>query len=269
MIIIRMPNKGLYLQAAGFNTMLRDRYVPEVNYDDTLLCWGCTVPTGVNRVLNNGQAFKMTAHKARFRQKMTEIGVRIPQTFYSPDDLRLVLDGQSLFIGRPDMHHSGLGLQEVRDEKSLADSVNAGSTYWSRYIPKTREIRVFVAKNRVWAISEKILPEDKQAQIAWNWEQGSNFEILRWHQWPTKAAWYAELAARATGLAIGSYDLIYSEGYWYMLEGNTSTQIQGHYKVGLLESIIKHYDEAGVEPYAVGDYSTSYKAYKHPALEGE
>ena len=210
MIIVRNPNKGVYLKD-DFKTILTTKYDPYHNYGEPLLCWGCSIPNGVNTVLNN-TSFGKISNKPVFRRLMEESEVRIPKTYYVPE--KIVFEGKK-YIGRPSYHRSGQNLRVVFDQKSLEESVKLGDTYWSEYIPKDRELRVFVGFGRVWAQSEKFI-EDK-SQVAWNYEQGGHFDILKWGDWSPRACYMSLLASKVSGLVIGSFDLIHYENKWYML----------------------------------------------------
>ncbi len=269
-IFIRMPNKGLYL-TEHFKTMLRSDYDPAHNYEETLICWGCSVPSGENTVLNNGSAFRKTADKPAFRELMSrrDVNVRVPKTYLTAEAALNDLKGSSglRLIGRPRYHRGGQSVFDVTDEASLADSVEKGAEYWTQYLKKDREVRVFVALGRVWTVSEKLLPPEQQDQIAWNWEQGGRFDVIRWSKWPTKACWFALAASKATGLAFGSYDLIHYEGAWWMLEGNTSTQIQGDYKIHRLQDVIAYHEEYSFDWLEDMGVSNDFHDYIHPALK--
>lgn len=268
-IFVRMPNKGLYLNEY-FKTLLRPEYDPTKDYGEVLISWGCNMPTGKNKVLNNGEAFRLTANKPAFRLAVSKANVRIPATYTSESAaLSALKSGVAKLIGRPANHHGGQNLFEVTDEDSLKVSVAGGAVYWTEYLPKDREIRVFVAMGRVWTVSEKILPPEQRGQIAWNWEQGGKFDIVRWSKWPTKACAYALMSSYATGLAFGSYDLIHYNGKWWMLEGNSSTQILGDYKINRLRDVIEYHEKNGFDWFDPFPYGSDFHDFIHPALRDD
>lgn len=267
MIIVREPNRGLYLNTDLFNVIKTTDYDPSHAYGETLLCWGCTIPSGENFVLNGDPSYSILRNKKTFRQVISS-HVRIPWTTTNLVDASDFLDKypNEPLIGRPSYHHGGENLYVIRNKEELKSADTAGATYYSQYLPKDREVRIFVAFGRVWAVSEKNVVD--KAAVAWNFAQGGRFDILRWGEWPTKACYYAILASRLTGSVVASYDFMRYQNKWYCLEGNTSTRLTGLYKQRALKQILI-YHEKNPECLDLPPDKRDYSLYLHPALKDQ
>jgi glutathione synthase/RimK-type ligase-like ATP-grasp enzyme len=140
---------------------------------------------------------------------------------------------------------------------------NWGGGYISDYIPKVREVRVFVAQGRVVWVAEKS-PADPTAH-AWNVAQGGRFDNVRWSEWPIRACCAAIMATRALNVDFAGVDVMMdAEGKPYVLEANSAPSQTSPYRQLCSAKAFKWMYENGKDrlPHTVD----TWKEIIHPAL---
>ena len=137
--------------------------------------------------------------------------------------------------------------------------------YISDYIPKVREVRVFVAQGRVVWVAEKT-PADPTAH-AWNVAQGGRFDNVRWSEWPIKACVAAIWATRALNVDFAGVDVMLdAEGNPYVLEANSAPSQTSPYRQMCSAKAFKWMYDNGKEPIHYRTGTLTWKELIHPAI---
>ena len=135
-------------EMGGEARVVRNDNVDSIGADDVVVRWGCTstIPFRNVAVINSAEAIHNCNDKARARMLMQEAGVPVPRTYASLLDVEGL---QGTFVARPLTHSQGRNMV-VGDWQQVINAIrNWGFGYISDYIPKVREVRVFVAQGRV------------------------------------------------------------------------------------------------------------------------
>jgi glutathione synthase/RimK-type ligase-like ATP-grasp enzyme len=241
MKIIRRKGYGLALKPE-FDTIIINRWKPISTKDVAVLPWGCVIESHYNNVVNKSEAIKLLSNKPKFRKLLSTSDVRVPLTFYNGDDASLfILKNPNVrLVGRPRYHFAARNFHVCDNPAHVLKSIIYGDVYWQELLPKEREFRIFVAFGRVWAFMEKFV--DDKAQPAWNHSQGAHFEIVSKKDWISKVCWMSLESQRLSGIDIAAFDVILSNGKFYMLEGNTAPAITGPYKLNKFKHILDWVD---------------------------
>jgi glutathione synthase/RimK-type ligase-like ATP-grasp enzyme len=234
-VFIRQPNRAAELRN-HFTTVKDD----QINVRDTatiLWRWGSrrSFSPSFTRQVNTLEACQLASNKPAVRRLCGQRGIRIPATYYTPDEARgyfSAVTNAAPLLWRPTSHYAGQNMVVV----SSAAEVTQTGGYWSQIIAKEREFRVYVFFGRVVGVDEKIV-EDR-SQLAWNHSQGGRFEVLRWDSWPSAACWMSTRLAHAMNLHFGAFDLIRQGNHHFMLEVNTSPAMTSVYKINLLQRMV-------------------------------
>lgn len=184
------------------------------------------------RVFNKAESIKLVNDKARFRKVLSESDANrfIPSTWIS-------LDGESIqqlmcypLILRPRKHAQGRKLWVVHNFDQLQNLLRSKRPYLregyylSELIDKTAEYRVYFMKGRVISVAEKI-PDDP-SRVAWNVAQGSQFNVVRFDDWPLEAIRASYECFKHSGLDFGGVDVIVSEDDTpYVIEINSAPSL--------------------------------------------
>src|SRR5438876_9127721 len=97
-------------------------------------------------------------NKVKSRQILIEKNLPVPKTYFSKDEVPR--DARFPLIGRRTHHSQGRNIRIIRSARNLR--LDNSSSYWSEFIPKDREFRVFVFFGYILGICEKI-PNDPKA----------------------------------------------------------------------------------------------------------
>jgi glutathione synthase/RimK-type ligase-like ATP-grasp enzyme len=197
---------------------------------DLLIRWGCTDSTTVGIVINKAEHIHAVNDKSRCRRQLQDNGISVPMSFFNKEDaiqyLHGVGQGQKL-IGRRQFHHQGRHIVCVNHPDGVR--MDNSSNYWSEYIPKEHEYRVFTFFGRVTIVAEKI-PTD-HSRIAWNnFGGGSTFVNVRWDNWPIKACVEALKAANLIGIDFSGVDVMTLGDKVYILELNSAHSLTSEYR---------------------------------------
>lgn len=185
-------------------------------------------PNNQNLPTLNGQAGRVDKYTELV--KLDEAGVAtVPFSKNSGDLL-------GTYLARRVHHTRGRDIQ-----------VNGRGDYYTELIPKAREYRTWVFRDKHLATYEKVLsyPERNgrrgRSREIWNWGNGYGYEYRRGDEAPRDARTLASRAVKALGLDFGAVDLILGrDGFYYVLEVNTAPGTQGQARqgvTGLVEKI--------------------------------
>jgi len=260
-------------EMGGEARVVRNDNLDSIGEDDVVVRWGCTstIPRRGVTVINSAESIHNCNDKLRARVLMQDAGVPVPKTFpYDPDwyegneFLEMTKDELAVrYVARPAHHSQGRNLFVGNFNDCQATCINWGSGYISEYIPKVREVRVFVAQGRVVWVAEKT-PADPTAH-AWNVAQGGRFDNVRWSDWPISACVAAIFAARALGVNFAGIDVMLdAEGRSYVLEANSAPSQTSPYRQLCSAKAFKWMYENGKDKlaYHVG----TWRELIHPAL---
>ena len=249
-------------EMGGEARVVRNDNVDSISADDVVVRWGCTstLPADVT-VINNADTIHRCNDKAGARILMQEAGVLVPRTYVGPypvDEL------PGTFVARPNTHSQGRNMVVGDWQQVISATRNWGSGYISDYIPKVREVRVFVAQGRVVWVAEKT-PADPTAH-AWNVARGGRFDNVKWGEWPMRAVIAAVDAANVIGVDFAGVDVMLdAEGNPYVLELNSAPSQTSPYRQMCSAKAFKWMHDNGAD-YTGPVSGGTWKDYIHPAI---
>jgi hypothetical protein len=183
---------------SGATLVRRDKIHRLEDVPEVLIRWNCRTNYPANFVINTPIMIERMNNKVLSRKLLMEAGVPVPVTFFSKEEARISISFP--LIGRPTKHSQGENLVVNNHQFDLENDQT--STYWSVFIPKDREYRVYVFFGRVFGICEK-KPVDPRA-IAWNNSLDNGvFETIPWKHFPLDVAHLALRAAHALDIDLG------------------------------------------------------------------
>jgi glutathione synthase/RimK-type ligase-like ATP-grasp enzyme len=209
--------------------VLRNDYIEENTNYGIVIRWGCTSSINSDYVINEAKHIHLTSDKAGCRKLMQDNGISVPFSFFEHEDAIKFLseNRNSKIIGRQQFHHQGRKIQvsdsvEVLDHDSISD-------YWSEFIDKDREFRIFTFFGKVIMVAEKI-PHDK-SKVAWNnYGGGSTFVNVKWDSWPIKECVEAIKATNLIGIDFAGVDVMTKGNNCYILELNSAHSLTSDYR---------------------------------------
>lgn len=188
----------------------------------TVVRWGVRSRIDADIIINRADHIALCNDKARCRYLLMENNISIPRTFFNKFDVDTFP-----IIGRERYHHQGRRLKFIRTREELLSDYS--SDYWSEFIPKDREYRIFTFFSKILGMVEKI-PESI-ARIAWNRYGGnSKFYNIRWNNWDLSCAHEALKASRMIGIDFSGVDVISKDGTPYILEINSAPSLTTEYR---------------------------------------
>ena len=104
-----------------------------------------------------------------------------------------------------------------------------GMEFFTRFVPRHREYRVWVYRRRHLGSYEKILAHPERNRFfGCNYRNGWAFRLLAEHEIPRAAVELASAAVDALGLDFGAADvLLGTDGHFRILEVNTAPGVEG------------------------------------------
>ena len=187
---------------------------------DILIRWGCTACHNGQFEINTSEMIHLASDKIAARRKMIEKGIPCPRTFFSKAEA--LAFNRYPIIGRQRQHSQG---RRITISRSANDIMNdRRSAYWSEFIPKDREFRVYTFFGRILAVSEKI--PNNPRKIAWNKSLGNGvFKNLKVSELPRSVGLLALKAVHALNVDFSAVDCISKDGQAYVLEFNNSPEL--------------------------------------------
>ncbi len=237
----------------------------------TYIRWGCTSFQRLEKrnipVINPHQTISIVNNKCNFRYNLQyKIPENIPPTiFYAEDFTSKDFNDNQIWLGRPSYHSQGKNCTIIKNMNDLDNDMT--STYWSKYIKKDKEYRVYMMFDYVAAIAEKVV-DDRDA-ILWNkFQVNSTFENIRWNDWPINILDVAFITdITLSGLHFSGIDIMVKDNIPYVLEVNSAPTISSLYCQKVFAKIFnwelcKGENEKNIKI----EYNRDYKKYIHPAL---
>lgn len=205
------------LNQLGFNINKVGEYTEDLYDTNILIRWGYTgfFPIDKNRVvINTKKSIKLGCNKMESRQVLQSGGVSVPKSFFAKEE---ALDNNTYpLVGRPHTHTQGKHFEVIENPADLIDS---NSEYWSEFIPKQKEFRVYVFGDKAIGMVEKI-PGNRN-DLAWNSHRGAEFIDVDFLLYP-EIVNEAIKATRAIGQFFSGVDIMVFNNRPYVLELNSS-----------------------------------------------
>lgn len=236
---------------------------------DILVRWGCTNTLRSNFEINSSDKIHLVNDKANCRKLLQDNNVSVPKSFFTKEDTR----NASLYplIGRERYHHQGRHLKFIRNDSELNE--DHSSNYWSQYIRKEKEYRVFAFFGKVIMVAEKEFHGDHDS-IAWNVAQGAvSFKNVRWNDWPLRVCEEALKAQKITGIDFAGVDVMIKDNIPYILELNSAHSLTDGYRqktfAKALAWAIKYIEKKNIKPdhFVIPNRIRNYKDIILPAIE--
>ncbi len=195
-----------------FARVVRRRGLPTV-----LIRWGCTAECPAPIEVMTPDMIDRVNDKPFCRRMMIDAGIPSPKTFFSKAEVRP--DATFPLIGRKTYHSQGKGMRVIPDARAL--TLDMQSTYWSEYIRKDKEYRVYTFFGRVLGVCEK-RPDDPNA-VSWNNSLGNGtFQTVEWRDWPLDVCLLALKATKVAAVDFSAVDIIKKGADAYVLELNNA-----------------------------------------------
>lgn len=245
----------------GISSVKTDGYSSEFNDTDILIRWGMysEFPLKSGAIeLNTRESIALGSNKRKTRMALQLAGVSVPKTWDSKS--KVLNDPELVFplIGRPTHHTQGQNVEFIENRQQLR---NSNSSYWSEFIPKEKEFRVYVFGGKILGVVEKI-PQNTSA-IAWNSCLGATFNDIT--GFPESLVVEAIKGANAVGQYFSGVDLMWSNGKPYILELNSSLALSNPHRVEIFakafEWVVDYYKEWNT----LAEYPNS-RGYYHPSV---
>jgi glutathione synthase/RimK-type ligase-like ATP-grasp enzyme len=255
-------------ELGGEARVVRNDNVGALHEGDFIVRWGCTSASSIATatVINVAAAIHKCNDKAGARMLLQAAGVPIPRTWVHLDTFKK--DSLSrlygCYVARKNTHSRGRDMVVGPKLNAVAAIQSWGEGYVSEYIPKVREVRVFVVGGRAVWVAEKTPgnPND----VAWNVARGGRFDNVKWGDWPMPAVRAAVAASNVIGTDFAGVDVMLDEhNIPYVLELNSAPSQTSPYRQLCSAKAFKWmYDHRGetLPVVAVGGW----KEYIHPAI---
>lgn len=223
--IYRYDSRGLEI--------LRHKWINTNTIDsDYILRWGYTGECGFDRehTINLSEHIHLVNNKPECRKKLIEANISCPITFYNKADVdNCLILGSRKYVGRPSHHAQGRKFKFISSREDLTNDNT--SDYWSEYIDKDREFRVFTFFGKILMVAEKIPTETGRRRIAWNhFGNGASFVNINWSEWPIEACKEALKASNVIGIDFAGVDVMVKDNIPYILEINSAHSLTSEYR---------------------------------------
>jgi hypothetical protein len=218
------------------------------NNIDILIRWRSKEPCQSRFEINTIDMINRMDSKKESRRFFQEIGISVPKSYFSKEDILSKTDVQYPLLGRKKYHSQGKGIEIIKNKN---DVLNSQSEYWSEYIQKDREYRVYVFMGKIIGISEKI-PEDKNS-VAWNNSLGNAvFKTIPWNSFNKDMCNLVLDSTSLLDVDFSAVDVIEKDGTFYIIELNSAPTLSGYRQTIFARAfswLIKTIEETGTKPY--------------------
>lgn len=196
--------------------VIREKDIPALKNPEIIFRWGSSAACPAKFEINSAEMLGKMNNKIVARKILAENQVPIPKTFFTKAE---AANGKFPQIGRKSFHSQG---EEMQISHNYGDLNNDNiSAYWSEFIPKDREFRVYVFFGRILGMCEKI-PKDKN-KIAWNNSLDNGvFKTVGWKHFPWNVAGLAIKACNVLNVDFSAVDIITKGNDAYILELNSA-----------------------------------------------
>jgi tetrahydromethanopterin:alpha-L-glutamate ligase len=209
---------------------------------DATVCYGYGGVRGP-RVLN-GKAG--TFDNLQQITTLRDAGIPIPNCYTRIAD---AMHAKFPLFARSSLHREGKDIKPVFQPEELAWRKAAGATFFTEFVPHTKEYRVWTFRNEVLAtyVKKMEFPE-KYKHIGKTFQNGFVTVFTDAEDVPVKLRDLAIQATKAVGLDFAGVDILHGkDGRYYVLEANSAPGANGPGAVGIskLASRIKTWINAG------------------------
>jgi glutathione synthase/RimK-type ligase-like ATP-grasp enzyme len=256
-------------EMGGQAQVVRNDNYQSIPHEGMVVRWGCT--TNIYRpnvtVINDSSSIHLCNDKVESRMLLQDNGVPTPKTWGSFDEWINDVVGYGCFpvVVRPTSHSRGRNLLHTNHSSEVEQFlIRHGGGYISEYIPKVREVRVFVANGRAVWVAEKTPgnPDD----VAWNVDQGGRFDNVKWSEWPMPAVSAAVAASNVIGTDFAGVDVMLdADNNPYVLELNSAPSQTSPYRQLCSAKAFKWMHDHREETLPVVTEG-GWKEYIHPAI---
>lgn len=250
--------------------VVRNDQPTDWNEVDLLIRWGCTstIFPHTKLELNSSKHIHLVNNKQGTRVLCEDLAPPTIFAKYAFENYDFT-DG-SMWIGRPKTHSQGKNAVFCRSREDLENDTT--SEYWSLYLPKEKEYRVYCFMGRVLCVAEKV-PTDREA-VLWNRAQGgSSFVNVRWSDWPIDCIRTALIAQERTGIDFTGVDVMVFDDQPFLLELNSAPTLSSKYRqecfAKAFDWVLSSLEEgSSLEElwFNIGEYVTNWKGAIHPAI---
>lgn len=132
-------------------------------------------------------------------------------------------------VGRKVQHREGKDIMLALQPEDVPMRLAAGCTFFTEYVPRSRECRVWVFRRRHLGTYEKVMRHPEQYKYyGCSYRNGFAFELVPAERVPRDAVEIAANAVNALGLDFGAVDMLLGkDGQWRVLEVNTAPGVEG------------------------------------------
>lgn len=170
--------------------------------------------------INNQKSVRLCNNKKKSRRVLENAGISIPKTYYRRKD---AIDAEKFpIIGRSGYHYGGKFFRVYNTANEVKNGIR--SSYYSEFVPKDKEYRVYIFFNKIFDIQRKY-PKDPN-KIQWNNSVDNGiFKSLRPKNWPDDLIKISLDANYIIKMDIVAIDVIEYQNKYYILELNSSPRM--------------------------------------------
>lgn len=206
--------------------LLRERHVQVTDTAPTgVVCYGRPY-TGTLPCLNSAAG---THNKLQQFEILQRANVRVPKFFRAGSVPTNWAGWQWPLFGRTLNHREGKDIKLALQPEDIPLRVAAGIQFFTEFIPRQTEVRVWVYRRRHLASYQKVNRHPEQYKYyGCSYRNGFAFDLLREGSINRAAVEQAALAVDSLGLDFGAVDcIIGKDNNPYVLEVNTAPGVEG------------------------------------------
>jgi hypothetical protein len=171
---------------------------------------------------------------------LARAGINIVPTFkYEDGILKTIIGGQNSIayplLARAETHMHGKDIMMVLQAEDIPLRISAGASFFTQYVPRETEFRVWIYRRRVLGTYQKVmLYPDKYRFVGCNYRNGFGFKYVKSEDAPAIAVDLASKSVSAMQLDFGAVDILKGkDGKFYVLEVNTAPGVAGLTREGI------------------------------------
>lgn len=187
---------------------------------------------------NAGGRTKLDEMGILSRAGITTVPTWIPDALNPNNPLKPLIGGQRLtypLLARAETHMHGKDIMMVLQPEDVPLRYAAGASFFTSYVHRDTEYRVWVYRRRVLGTYQKVmLYPEKYKYVGCNYRNGFGFKYVRAEDSPTLALNMATNTVHAMQLDFGAVDILRGkDGVYYVLEVNTAPGVAGLTREGI------------------------------------